>query len=81
MAYTLLRMVDRGEVDVSDDCVQHEAEVVGALDACVDVVGGGDTVEVIHVSFQAIQEQQGVPSRDGRDLKTSPTDCHRKRKR
>ena len=65
--------VDRGEVDVGDDCVEHEAKVVGALNACVDVVGGGDTVEVVDVGFQAVQEEEGVSSRNGGNLETSST--------
>ena len=66
--------VDRGKVDVGDDCVEHEAKVVCALDACVDVVVGGDAVEVVDVGLQAVQEEEGVPSRDGRNLETSRTD-------
>ena len=65
--------VDRGEVDVVDDCVEHEAKVVGALKTSVDVVVGGDTVKVVDVGFQAVEKEEGVPSRDGGNLETSRT--------
>ena len=47
--------------------------MVGALEPGVDVVVGGDAVKVVDVGFQTVEEEEGVPSRDGGNLETSLT--------
>ena len=72
----LIQPVQRGEVDVADNCVEQKGKHDHAFDPSVDVVLGGDAVEIIDIWTKTLEEQCGILSRYFRNLQTRTANCH-----